>query len=438
MSDTGMMIDENRGTKGRGPLLGCIADDFTGATDLANNLVRSGMRVVQTIGVPAGNDVIDADAVVVALKTRTEPVERAIRQSLEALEWLQEQGARQIYFKYCSTFDSTASGNIGPVTEALMKALDTDFTIATPAFPENGRTVFKGHLFVGDVLLHESGMQNHPLTPMKDPNLVRVLQGQTRGRVGLVDYRAVAQGTGAIQERIKALRAEGVSIAIVDAVSNEDLRRLGPALADLPLVTAGSGVAIGLPQNWGVADNRSADRLPAGRGGRAIVSGSCSLATNRQVIHFMRGGGQALAIDPLQIATGENVVANALAWAEPRLEQGPVLFYSSADATAVKDVQLQLGAGEAGAMVEQTIAAIARGVVERGVGQLVVAGGETSGACVQALQITQMQIGSQIDPGVPWCFAQSPCARDGGLHLALKSGNFGTDDFFTKAFEVMA
>jgi len=415
-------------------LLGCIADDFTGATDLANNLVRAGMRVVQTIGVPQGPLDAEVDAVVVALKSRTIAPAEAVAQSLDALRWLKAQGARQVYFKYCSTFDSTAEGNIGPVTEALMDALDCDFTIATPAFPDNKRTVFKGYLFAGDVLLNESGMQNHPLTPMTDPNLVRAMQAQTRRKVGLIDYVTVARGAVAIGERIAQLRREGVGVAIVDAVSNDDLMRLGPALADMPLVTAGSGVAIGLPANFGLAPSSAASVLPAASGLRAIVSGSCSLATNRQVADFIASGRSALAIDPMQIASGINVVAQALAWAAPLVEQGPVLIYSTADPEAVKSVQGRLGVAEAGAMVEEAIAAIARGLVERGVRQLVVAGGETSGAVVQALGIAQLQIGAQIDPGVPWCHAHSDAADGAGLHITLKSGNFGSDDFFTKAF----
>ncbi|WP_454692702.1 3-oxo-tetronate kinase [Achromobacter aloeverae] len=416
--------------------LGCIADDFTGATDLANNLVRAGMRVVQTIGVPG--DALDAevDAVVVALKSRTIAADDAVSQSLQALRWLQSQGAQQIYFKYCSTFDSTAAGNIGPVTEALMAALDCDFTIATPAFPDNKRTVFKGYLFVGDVLLNESGMQNHPLTPMTDPNLVRVLQAQTRGKVGLIDHAAVALGEAAIRARIAALKAEGVSIAIVDAVSNDDLLRLGPALADMPLVTAGSGVAIALPANFGLRPTSRAAALPAPEGLRAVVSGSCSTATNAQVAHFIAAGRPALAIDPLRIAAGEDVRGQALAWARDKLAGGPVLIYSTADPAAVKAIQGRLGVEQAGAMVEQAIAGIARGLVELGVRQLVVAGGETSGACVQALQIEQLRIGGQIDPGVPWCHAVSPAAPQ-GLHITLKSGNFGTEDFFTKAFSAL-
>ncbi|MDP9914662.1 uncharacterized protein YgbK (DUF1537 family) [Variovorax boronicumulans] len=419
-------------------VLGCIADDFTGATDLANNLVRAGMRVVQTIGVPAGPLDADVDAVVVALKSRTIAPAEAIAQSLDALRWLQAQGAQQIYFKYCSTFDSTAQGNIGPVTEALMDALQCDFTIATPAFPDNKRTVFKGYLFAGDVLLNESGMQNHPLTPMTDPNLVRVLQAQCTRKVGLIDHAVVARGTDAIDARIAQLKAEGVSIAIVDAVSNDDLLRMGPALAKLPLLTAGSGVAIGLPANFGLAPSSQASALPKAGGKTAVVSGSCSLATNRQVLDFIQRGGAAMAIDPLRIAAGVDVAAEVLAWAAPLIDKGSVLVYSTAEAGAVKSVQGRLGVEEAGAMVERTIAAIARGLVERGVHQLVVAGGETSGACVQALGIAQMQIGPQIDSGVPWCHARCDAAPEAGLHITLKSGNFGSDDFFTKAFTVLA
>ena len=423
-------------------VLGCIADDFTGATDLANNLVRAGMRVVQAIGVPVQALDAQADAVVVALKSRTLPAREAVAQSLAALRWLQAQGAQQIYFKYCSTFDSTPLGNIGPVTEALMDALGTDFTIATPAFPDNHRTVFKGYLFVGDVLLNESGMQNHPLTPMTDANLVRVLQGQCTGKVGLIDHQVVAQGASAIQARMAQLRSQGVRVAVVDAISNQDLMRLGPALRGMPLVTAGSGVAIGLPGNFGLAPSSTASALPPAAGWQAVVSGSCSLATNRQVQAFIASGRPALAVDPLQIAArqaaGGDVVTDALAWAQPLLAQGPVLVYSSADVQAVKAVQGQLGAEASGHLVEHTLAAIARGLVGLGVRQLVLAGGETSGACVQALHITQLKIGPQIDPGVPWCHAQSDAAAGAGLHLTLNSGNFGSDDFFSKAFVQLA
>ncbi|MBC5783172.1 four-carbon acid sugar kinase family protein [Ramlibacter sp. USB13] len=412
--------------------LGCIADDFTGATDLANNLVRAGMRVVQTIGVPEG-PAPEADAVVVALKSRTIPAAEAVAQSLAALHWLRSHGARQFYFKVCSTFDSTPQGNIGPVAEALLEALGSSFCCVTPAFPENARTVYKGHLFVGDVLLSDSGMRNHPLTPMTDPNLVRVMQAQSQGKVGLIEHRVVRGGAAPIHARLRQLQDEGYRFAIVDALDNEDLMHLGRAIADMPLVVAGSGVAIGLPQNHGLAPSAAAAALPPAHGATAIVSGSCSQATNAQVADFLRRGLPALAVDPLQIASGRDVVGEALAWAEPRLGDQPVLVYSSAPPESVRSVQQQLGVGNAGEMVEKALAAIAKGLVDRGVRQLVVAGGETSGAAVQALGVQQMRIGPQIDPGVPWCHAEAQaCGRT--VHLALKSGNFGTTDFFTKAF----
>ena len=425
-------------------LLGCIADDFTGATDLANNLVRAGMRVVQVIGVPERPLDTDADALVVTLKSRTAPRNDAVVQSLDALKWLQAHGAQQIYFKYCSTFDSTPQGNIGPVTEALMDALagleSSDFTIATPAFPDNQRTVFNGHLFVGDVPLNESGMQNHPLTPMTDSNLVRVLQAQCRRKVGLIDYKVVAQGEAAIRRRIGELRRQGVGLAIVDAISNDDLLRLAPALKGMPLLTAGSGVAIGLPSNFGITPSTTAATLSRAAGLRAALSGSCSSATNRQVQAFIQAGGPAFRMDPLQIAAGVDVTAEALTWAAPLLSQRPVLIYSTADPDAVKTVQGQLGVHQAGTMLENALAAVAQGLVELGVRQLVVAGGETSGACVQALNITQLKIGAQIDPGVPWCYARAHTGTtpEVNLHLALKSGNFGADDFFSKAFSMLA
>jgi 3-dehydrotetronate 4-kinase len=421
-------------------ILGCIADDFTGGTDLANNLVRAGMRTVQVIGVPE-DAVPDCDAAVVALKSRTAPVEQAVAQSLAAARWLRAQGARQIYFKVCSTFDSTPRGNIGPVTEALMDELGADFVVVTPAFPENGRTIFKGHLFVGDQLLSDSPMKNHPLTPMTDANLVRVLQAQlapARGRrVGLVDYRVVAQGAQAIAQRIDALRADGITLAVVDGLGDDDLRRLAQAAARLPLVVAGSGLAIGIPALHGLQPDARAAMLPAAAGHRAVVSGSCSAATNAQVAAFIAAGGPAFALDPLQLAADSDaVVQQALAWARPLLGQALVLVYATAAPDAVRTVQQRLGAERAGALVEQALSRVAVGLVEAGVGQLVVAGGETSGACVQALGITQLRIGAQIDPGVPWCHAATPRRRD-GLHLALKSGNFGGSDFFSRAFELL-
>ena len=431
--------------------LGCIADDFTGATDLANNLVRAGMRTVQLNGVPAVDEApvgSDVDAVVVALKSRTIAPVEAVAQSLAACRFLKAGGATQIYFKVCSTFDSTPRGNIGPVLEALMDELGCRFTIATPAFPDNGRTVFKGHLFVGDVLLSDSGMRHHPLTPMTDANLVRVLQAQlatTRAggapprRVGLVDHRSVAASSAAIAARFAALEQSGVAIAIADAVTNDDLLRLGAAVKDLPVVCAGSGLAIGLPANFGLSPSTASASLPKVKGFRAIVSGSCSEATNGQVARFLEAGGAATRIDPLALEGSDDALVERIgAWAEARWRGAPekaVLVYSTAAPDAVAAAQAQGGGHDVGARIERILAAVARRLVGGGARRLVVAGGETSGACVQALGVARLRIGAQIDPGVPWCHAAPSMAAD-GLHLALKSGNFGGADFFDRAFTV--
>ena len=419
-------------------LLGCIADDFTGATDLANMLVRGGMRTVQTIGVPQDGETIAADAIVVALKSRTIPAADAVAQSLAALDWLRAQGCRQFVFKYCSTFDSTDAGNIGPVTDALLDALCADdkasaFTIACPAFPENGRTIFRGHLFVGDALLSESGMENHPLTPMRDANLVRVLQRQTQSQVGLVRYDAVAKGAAAVRESFDALRKQGARMAIADAVSDADLYVLGEACADLKLITGGSGIALGLPANFRRAGllqpQDDAAQLPAVEGLSAVLAGSASKATNAQVAAW-RDTRPAFRIDPLAAARGEAVVEQALAFAQTYLDKGePMLIYATATPDEVKAVQRELGVDKAGHLVEATLASIARGLYERGVRKFVVAGGETSGAVVQALDVHSLRIGAQIDPGVP----ATATTGSQPLALALKSGNFGATDFFEKA-----
>ena len=417
-------------------LLGAIADDFTGATDLCNTLVRRGMRAVQLIDVPAPTMVIpDAEAIVVALKSRTVPAEEAIDKSLAALAWLRNTGARQILFKYCSTFDSTDAGNIGPVAEALMEALDTDFTLFCPAFPEAARTIYRGYLFVGDGLLSESGMRNHPLTPMRDPNLVRVLQRQSRGKVGLVPVAAVSRGADAIRKAFAALRQAGFRHAIVDAIEDHDLEVIGEAAADFPLITGGSGIALGLPENFrhqGLLGEGTADALPPVAGAAAVLSGSCSEATRAQVA-YMGERAPLFRIDPIAAGAGRDIAEEALAWATPHLGERPVLISATAPPDEVSAIQEALGRERAGALVEGILAGIARGLVERGVGRLIVAGGETAGAVVQALGVTGLRIGRQIDPGVPWTMSLGEPA----LALALKSGNFGAPDFFLRAFSVL-
>jgi uncharacterized protein YgbK (DUF1537 family) len=422
-------------------LLGAIADDFTGATDLCNTLVRRGMPTVQLIDVPAaGSAVPDAEAVVIALKSRTIPAAEAVSMSLAALDWLRATGARQILFKYCSTFDSTDAGNIGPVAEALLDALGAGFTLFCPAFPEAGRTIYKGYLFVGDVLLSESGMRDHPLTPMRDPSLVRVLQCQSRGRVGLVQHRTVAQGAAAIRAAFADLQGQGLRHAIVDAIADHDLEAIGEAAADLPLITGGSGIALGLPANFRrqglLGEGGGADALPSVGGAAAVLSGSCSEATQAQVT-YMRERAPAFSIDPLAAADRDDLAEEALAWATPRLGERPVLISATAPPETVAMVQERLGRERAGALVEEVMGQIAKGLVARGVQRLVIAGGETAGAVVQALGISGLRIGRQIDPGVPWTVSLPGSPDEKPLALALKSGNFGAEDFFLRAFAVL-
>ena len=420
------------------PLLGCIADDLTGATDLANTLARRGMSVVQTIGVPSPGDPIpDAEAIVVALKSRTIPAKDAVALSLQACRWLKAAGARQFYFKYCSTFDSTDQGNIGPVGDALVEELDAGLTTVCPAFPETGRTIYLGHLFVGRDLLSDSPMRNHPLTPMRDANLVRVLSRQTRARVDLVPITTVRQGASSMSASFGYLTRKLVRYAVIDAIEDEDLLTLGAACAEMKLMTGGSGAAIGLPENFrraGLIPKREAvTPLDPVGGLGAVVAGSSSQATMGQVA-AMRAQHPALALEPLKLAEDlDRSVAAALDWAKPKLGAGPVLIHAGGTPKEVAAVQEKLGRARAGELVEQALATIAQGLVAAGVRRLVVAGGETSGAVVQGLGIKALQIGPQIDPGVPACLAIGTPR----LALALKSGNFGTEDFFMKALDAL-
>jgi len=414
-------------------LLGCIADDFTGATDLGNTLVRGGMRTVQTIGVPSQQaDFGNAEAIVVALKSRSIPADDAVALSLEALEALQLRGAQKFLFKYCSTFDSTDRGNIGPVADALLDRLGEPLTIFCPAFPEAGRRIFDGYLFVGDVLLSESGMQNHPLTPMTDPNLVRVLSHQTRHKVGKIDFAVVRQGENAIRAAIAQARAGGYRHLIVDAVFDDDLHAIGLGSDGLKLITGGSGIATGLPELFArkgmLRSREGADVLPHVEGPAVVLSGSCSRATLAQVA-YMRERRPTLELDAEALDDPETLANGAIDWAMQHMNGAPILISASAPPERVAAAQARYGREEAGARIERVLATVARGLRERGVRRFVVAGGETSGAVVGALRIGALRIGRQIDPGVPW----TETVETPALALALKSGNFGSEDFFLKA-----
>jgi len=379
----------------------------------------------------------DADAIVVALKSRTAPVRRAVEDSLAALAWLRAAGCRQFFFKYCSTFDSTEHGNIGPVADALVASLDCGFALACPAFPANNRSVYQGHLFVGAALLNESGMENHPLTPMTDANLVRVLSRQTDGTVGLVPFATVAQGAAAIRDAMTALKEQGRRYAIVDAVTDAHLFAIGEAAAGHALLTGGSGVAIGLPENFRraglLATEKNPGALPDAPGFAAVVAGSCSRATLLQIA-TARDHLAVLELDPLATPDAGALAAQAIGWMGGRLGAAPIVIAASAPPERVAALQQRLGRDEAGALVEHALADIAEALVARGVRRLVVAGGETAGAVVTRLGVRRLRIGAEIDPGVPWTFAEGSGPP---LLLALKSGNFGARDFFTKSFAAL-
>jgi len=419
-------------------LLGVIADDMTGATDVALMLNRAGMRTVQVIGVPpAGSALPEADAVVVALKSRTNPVAEAVADSLAACEALLKAGARQILFKYCSTFDSTAEGNIGPVANALAERLGSKLAIVCPAFPANGRSIYQGYLFVGAVPLHESSMKDHPLTPMRDSNLMRLMSAQAKTETGLVDYATVLAGPSAVRARLAKLQADGIRYAVTDALTNEDLMTLGHAVSEHVLLTGGSGIAMGLPQNFrraGLLPERPGPqelRAPAGRAG--IISGSCSTATRGQIKAALEAGFPALKVDPFALADGRQDAAALATWALAQPADRPFLLYSSDDPAEVAAVQDKLGREKAGSVVEHAFAEVARRLSEGGVTRLLVAGGETSGATVLGLGIRTLEIGPEIDPGVPW----TRVVDGPEMVVALKSGNFGTPDFFLKAWNLL-
>jgi 3-dehydrotetronate 4-kinase len=424
-------------------LLGCIADDLTGATDLALMLTRAGMRTLQVMQVPDAATKLDGfDAVVVALKSRTVPAQDAVAMSLASADALLARGAKQLFFKYCSTFDSTDAGNIGPVTDALMARLKTDLAIACPAFPTNKRTVYLGHLFVGDVPLSESPMKDHPLTPMRDANLVRVLQRQTSHPVGLVPFSTISKGPEAIGDAFRAARARGERTVICDAITDAHLYDLGRAAEHMPLLTGGSGLALGLPSNFirqGLMKAAEAPlRMTAAPGRAVVLAGSCSEATRGQVSAAIKAGMPALKMDPIALAAGTQTATDLVQWALQQPAQAPVLIYSSDSPAHVQAAQTKLGRDAAGAVVETALAAVAIELVATGFTRLLVAGGETSGAVVNGLGIAALEIGPEIDPGVPWTRA-SGYGRDGcDLVLALKSGNFGHVDFFSKAWAKLA
>jgi uncharacterized protein YgbK (DUF1537 family) len=424
--------------------LGCIADDYTGASDLANTLTRAGLRTVQTIGVPSDDLALpEVDAVVVSLKSRSIEAQLAVDKSRAAEAWLRGRGASHVLFKICSTFDSTDKGNIGPVMDALRADSGDRIVLVTPAFPETGRTVYQGNLFVGPVPLNESPLKDHPLNPMHDSNLVRVLARQSRTKVGLVDLAAVTRGPEAVRAKLAALSTDGVGAAIIDAVFDLDLETIGIVALDHRVSVGASGIGLGLARalvasTGGTSACGTTTDAPIG-GPAACLAGSCSQATLGQIASAEKVM-PVLHLDPERVVAGPDEVRRALAWAQDlldkdHLDKGPLLIASSATPDQVSALQARHGRDAAGHAIEQAMADIAEGLVQAGVRRLVVAGGETSGAVVDRLRIPGFLVGEEIAAGVP--VLQAVGAKTGPMLLALKSGNFGGPEFFSDALKLM-
>ena len=411
--------------------LGCIADDFTGATDLAGLLARSGVKVSLRMGVPDTPPQDTAAFEVIALKCRTARVAEAVAETRAALAWLRAAGAQRFFWKYCSTFDSTAEGNIGPVAEALMLDLGTHQTIYCPAFPENGRSIFMGNLFVGRQPLAESPMKDHPLTPMRDSNLMRLLAPQVTRPVGLADRLTVARGAEALRAELARLEGEGVAHVVVDAVADDDLFVIAEACRDMVLMTGGSAVAMPIPKmmirDGALAADAIRPAAPALPDAGIILSGSCSAMTRAQVARYA-DRAPSFRLDPLTLA--ENGAAAALEWLSAQDLRAAPLIYATAEPEEVRRAQDALGTARAGHVVEAALGQLALAAREQGARRFVVAGGESSGAVTQALGVDRLDIGAEIAPGVPWCYCQSGGAQ---IALSLKSGNFGTETFFADA-----
>lgn len=418
--------------------LGCIADDYTGASDIASQLAEQGVHTVQLFGTPDANTVIDpeAQAIIIGLKTRTEPVDTAVAQSLAALAFLRKAGCSRFYFKYCSTFDSTPAGNIGPVADALAEAIEASPVIFCPAFPKNGRTVYLGHLFVHGALLNESSLATHPLTPMTDANLVRWLGQQTNHEVGLLNVDALDAGADHAQKALDALTASGKQRIVTDTLNERHLSRLGELCTYHALVTGGSALAPALVAAWRakklmLGDAQAEVALPRQSANAVILSGSCSEQANLQVATWEKQGGATYFLDPEQLMTTDTVVADALAWIRAHVNDEPVLVYATSPSEKVKALHRRFSSQDLGHRIEQAFVTIAREVTKHCTQTLIVAGGETSGAVVAGLNLSALTVGPSIAPGVPWMFRYG----EQPLTIALKSGNFGSADFYREALQ---
>lgn len=413
--------------------LGVIADDFTGATDIASFLVNYGMSTIQLNGVPQDSLTLDndVDAVVISLKSRSCPVNEAVEQSVAALKWLQQQGCKQFYFKYCSTFDSTSKGNIGPVTDALLDALDEKLTIISPALPVNGRTIYQGYLFVMAQLLSDSGMRHHPINPMTDSSLIRLMESQSKGKCGLIPFNIIESGANAVSAKLDELKNAGYRYVVLDTLTEKHLLTQGEAVRDMKLVTGGSGLAIGLAKQWAKpgVDSQQAQKAGQPQGDKSVIlSGSCSVMTNKQVAAY-QNQAPSFALDIEKCLIDDNYINIVNQWVIDNSSQSLApLVYATTSPENLASIQNKWGIEKTSIAVESFFANLAKRLVDQGYNKIITAGGETSSIIVQTLSISGFHIGPTIAPGVPWVRA-----IDKPLSLSLKSGNFGDETFFIKA-----
>ncbi|HKJ17957.1 MAG TPA: 3-oxo-tetronate kinase [Xanthomonadales bacterium] len=417
-------------------LLGCIADDFTGASDLALMLAERGMATTQVLNMAGEVDLGHSNAVVIALKTRTSSVENAVRESLASSDWLLDKGASQLFFKYCSTFDSTSQGNIGPVADVLLERVEQDITVVCPAFPETGRTIRNGNLYVNGQLLAESPMRNHPLTPMRESSLLKMMDAQTRpGSSGLISLETVRSGSPAVKESIEKLKSDGIRYAVTDIETNSDLEVVGQACKGMRLVTGAAGIALGLVPNFdgfaGVAES-ACEPLPKLPGFPLVLSGSCSVATRKQV-EVMRAEHFSIEVNPFDIASGDQSAEHIGRQVADAWQEGPVLVFACSDPQEVLKAQGELGREQSALMIEKTLAEVAQKLAGLGCHKFIVAGGETSGAVAQSLGVNALKTGPRIAPGVPWMIR----ADGQNQVMAFKSGNFGAGTFFLDAMDML-
>lgn len=411
-------------------IIGCIADDFTGASDAASFLVKGGMQTILFNGIPQEKERTEScQAIVIALKTRTQKTEDAVKETLKAAEWLKENGAKQLYIKYCSTFDSTPKGNIGPIMDALLEKYEVPTTILCPALPVNGRVVKDGNLYVNGIPLNQSSMKDHPLTPMWDSDVGKLMRDQSR-------YDCVKISCGEmnkpeeVQKKIRLFGAEKPHFYVIpDFETGKDARSIVQNFGKLPILSGSSGILTELAGQYKLEKSTTLKTDERTIGSGLLLAGSCSQATRSQIAFVQKNGIKSKRMDPLKLLAGEQTEQEL--WDFIQTNHTDVLIYSSDTPESVRKVQ-QAGREQIAELLERTMANLAKRALQAGYTRLVIAGGETSGAVTKALGYRSYMIGTSVAPGVPIMIPR----ENKNVRLVLKSGNFGQEDFLKRALDM--